>query len=114
MSSDKKLSNEDLFNLIFNSKPDTPLQKMMDYIHGTDPLKADVERIEEFLLRNTHTGHPDDQCQITECALGDIEVYLLNAKDKQEQEDDEWEAAMNNPDHPRHEEFRTRFENGGE
>lgn len=83
----------------FNSSPTEVLVFSKDKGH----LEIDCEFLREYILAKT-PSNPDDEDPYDSCVLGDLEIYCDVAENVQEQNENELESAVNNEDHPRHEE----------
>ena len=88
--------------------PTSPLAKAIRAISSTSAEKVDVEYYEEFVLnyKNKNT----DLTGAEECTLAEIEIFIENAKKVQEESEQEWENIMNNSEHPKHSEYKNKFE----
>ena len=65
---------------------------MVNYCHNTPVLKVDCEMLEDFLIQNEYTGHPDEECPWESAMRGDLEAYLDTCVHIQEEYDDLWEV----------------------
>ena len=101
----------DMFNPIpipntisFNSTP----TEVLVYSQAQGHLKADCEFIREYINVKT-PSNPDDEDPYESCILGDLEIFCDVAENKQEQNENDLESAVNNEDHPRHKEALTYY-----
>lgn len=83
----------------FNSSP----TEVLTFAQAKGHLNVNTEFLREYILHHT-PFNPDDEDPYNSCILGDLEIYCDVAEDKQEQFENEMESAVNNVDHPRHEE----------
>ena len=83
----------------FNSTP----SQVLAFAKAKGHLAVDCEFLREYILHHT-PSNPDDECVYDSCILGDLEIFCDSAEIKQEHFENEMESAVNNEDHPRHEE----------
>ena len=83
----------------FNSTP----TEVLTFAKAKGHLAVDCEFIREFINVKS-PSNPDDEDPYDSCVLGDLEIYCDVAENVQEQNENELESAVNNEDHPRHEE----------
>ena len=91
----------------FNSTP----TEVLSFVKNQHTLSVDTEFISEYINFKT-PNNPDDEDVYDSCILGDLEVLGHNAENVQEQFNNTMEIAINNPDHPQHQQAVT-FYNGG-
>ena len=70
----------------------TTLKNMVNHCHNTPVLKVDCEQLEDFLIQNEYTGHPDEECPWESAMRGDLEVYLDTCMRIQEEYNNLWEV----------------------
>ena len=81
----------------FNSSP----TEVLTFAKSEGYLQVNTEFLREYILHHT-PSNPDDEDPYNSCILGDLEIFCDVAEDKQEQNENELESAVNNEDHPRH------------
>lgn len=102
----------------FNTPPpkainmDSEPVEVLTYIKHHGHLKANLDFLDDYLLKVTPEN--PDEWEYDEDCVGEIEFFRDQAEQKQELEEIEWEAAANNPDHPRHEEVMKELYQGAD
>jgi hypothetical protein len=91
----------------FNSTP----TEVLTYMKSIHILNVDTEFISEYINDKT-PNNPDDEDVYDSCILGDLEVLGHSAENVQEQFTNTMEIAINNPDHPQHQQAVTFYNSG--
>ena len=73
--------------------PKTPLASKVVYIRDTNLKDADIEMLEEFVLRWKEDN--TDPTGAEECALEEVVLYIECAKEVQEEEENETIKILN-------------------
>lgn len=84
----------------------TEVKNLAQYVasHSSKPLEVDGDEL-DFLIHCVYASPEyDDSDAVVACVIADAEAVSYRAEDAQNREDDEWESAVNDPTHPRHEE----------
>ena len=78
-----------------------PVQVLL-YIKSKGYLEADIDFLNDYVQKHA-PDHPDHWMVDSDC-VGEIEDFAIVAKHMQEKEEDRIFEALNNKDHPDHEE----------
>jgi len=82
------------------------ISRIVECTYNVKPMDIDVEFVEGLIAQvNMYETLAFEYSYILE----EAEVILDNARNIQEAEENEWEYAINNPDHPRYKELREEF-----
>ena len=77
----------------FQTQPKTPLASKVRYIRDTKLENANIEMLEEFVLRWTENN--TDPLTAEECALEEVVLYIECAKQVQEEKEVEQIKILN-------------------
>ena len=91
----------------FNSTP----SEVLTYMKSIPILNVDCEFISEYINLKT-PNNPEDEDVYDSCILGDLEVLGDKAEIVQEVFLHNMEVAINNPDHPQHQQALTFYNSG--
>ena len=91
----------------FNSTP----TEVLSFVKNQHILNVDCEFISEYINAKT-PNNPDDEDVYDSCILGDLEVLGHKAENVQEVFINTMEIAINNPDHPQHQQAVTFYNSG--
>ena len=82
------------------------ISKIVSCVFNVKPMDIDVEFVEGLIAAVKMDEALAFEYSYT---IEEAEVILDNARNIQEAEENEWEHAINNPDHPRYKELREEF-----
>ena len=82
------------------------ISRIVECTYNVKPMDIDVEFVEGLIAQAKMDETLGFEYGYT---LEEAEVILDTARNIQEEEENEWEHAINNPDHPRYKELREEF-----
>lgn len=112
------MTNKPTFGEIFKPIPipstvdfkSTPTE-VLTFVKNQHILNVDCEFISEYINFKT-PNNPDDEDPYDSCILGDLEVLCHKAENVQEDFINTMESAVNNEDHPQHQQAVTFYNSG--